>query len=281
MVETTTGLSRELVASYLNQLHRCGVKELHLPPDWKEALAGAPARKPNVVREEAGEVSVTSPEILPARTFGSREEKQEALDELRERVMADEELRARFARARQLVFGVGSADADIFFIGEAPGEDEDKQGEPFVGKAGQLLTKMIGAMGLSREEVYIGNIVKYRPDMPEGSRGNRKPTPEEMALCLPILLEQIQIIQPRVMVALGATAVEGLFHLSRAGITSLRGTWKQFREIPVMPTFHPAYLLRNQSLSEKRKVWEDLLQVMERTGMPISEKQRNYFLKHL
>jgi uracil-DNA glycosylase family 4 len=257
------------------------VKELHLPPDWKEALAGAPARKPNVVREEAGEVSLPSPEILPARTFGSREEKQEALDELRERVMADEELRARFARARQLVFGVGSADADIFFIGEAPGEDEDKQGEPFVGKAGQLLTKMIGAMGLSREEVYIGNIVKYRPDMPEGSRGNRKPTPEEMALCLPILLEQIQIIQPRVMVALGATAVEGLFHLSRAGITSLRGTWKQFREIPVMPTFHPAYLLRNQSLSEKRKVWEDLLQVMERTGMPISEKQRNYFLKHL
>jgi DNA polymerase len=164
------------------------------------------------------------------------------------------------------------------FVGEAPGADEDVQGEPFVGRAGQLLTRIIEAMGLGRDKVYIGNVLKCRPDTPGQSSGNRKPTSEEMKTCLPYLLEQIEIIQPRVIVALGATAIEGLFGRPMA-ITRVRGTWLEFRGVPVMPTYHPAYLLRNQTMSEKRKVWEDMLQVMERLEMPISDKQRNFFRK--
>ncbi|MGB8356152.1 MAG: uracil-DNA glycosylase [Chthoniobacteraceae bacterium] len=177
----------------------------------------------------------------------------------------------------QVVFGVGNIDAELMFVGEAPGADEDLQGEPFVGKAGQLLTKIIETMGFSRDTVYIGNVLKCRPDMPPGESGNRKPRPDEMATCLPYLIEQIEIIQPRVMVALGATAMQGLIDAT-APMNQLRGRWHDFKSTPLMATYHPAYLLRNQSLSEKRKVWEDMLMVLEKLGRPISDKQRNYFL---
>jgi uracil-DNA glycosylase family 4 len=177
----------------------------------------------------------------------------------------------------QTVFGVGSADAELMFVGEAPGADEDAQGEPFVGRAGQLLTRIIQTMGFARENVYIANILKCRPDMPAGSFGNRAPTPAEMQTCRPYLMEQIDIIQPKVIVALGATAVEGLLG-TRGTMRELRGRWNSFNGTPLMITYHPAYLLRNQSPSEKRKVWEDMLLVLERLERPITEKQRNYFL---
>jgi uracil-DNA glycosylase family 4 len=178
---------------------------------------------------------------------------------------------------KNVVFGVGNANAELMFVGEAPGADEDQQGEPFVGAAGQLLTKIIKAMGLSRDTVYIANILKCRPDMPAGAPGNRKPTTDEMKTCMPYLLAQIDVIKPKVIVALGATAVEGLLGKTE-GITKLRGNFKTFRDTPLMPTFHPAYLLRNQAMSEKRKVWEDMLQVMGRINLPITDKQRGYFL---
>jgi DNA polymerase len=163
------------------------------------------------------------------------------------------------------------------FIGEAPGAEEDQQGEPFVGKAGQLLTRIIQTMGLTRNSVFIANILKCRPDTPGQSAGNRKPKPEEMQTCIPYLHEQIDLVQPKVIVALGATAVEGL--LGKAtGIMRLRGHWQSYRGTPLMPTYHPAYLLRNQALSEKRRVWEDMLLVMEKLQLPITQKQRNYFL---
>ena len=152
------------------------------------------------------------------------------------------------------------------------------QGEPFVGKGGQLQTKIIQAMGFQRESVYIANILKCRPDTPGQTAGNRKPTPLEMETCIPYLHEQIDLIKPKVLVALGGTAVEGLLGKS-VGIMKLRGHWQEYRGIPLMPTYHPAYLLRNQSLVEKRRVWEDMLAVMEKLGVPISEKQRNFFLK--
>lgn len=177
----------------------------------------------------------------------------------------------------QTVFGVGNPNADVMFIGEAPGADEDAQGEPFVGRAGQLLTKIIKAMGFAREEVYIANILKCRPDTPGSAYGNRPPTPLEMETCKPYLMEQIEIIRPKVIVALGAVAVEGLL-ATRAPMRQLRGQWNEFNGTPLMVTYHPAYLLRNQSPTEKRKVWEDMMQVLERLEMPISEKQRNYFL---
>ncbi len=178
----------------------------------------------------------------------------------------------------QVVFGVGNPDAELMFVGEAPGADEDIVGEPFVGNAGQLLTKIIEAMGMSRRDVYIANVLKCRPDTAPGDSGNRKPNTQEMQTCKPYLLEQINIIQPRVLVALGGTAVEGLLNVEKAGITRMRGHWQDFDGIPLMPTFHPSYLLRNQSLAERRRVWEDMLAVMEKLAHPISAKQRAHFL---
>lgn len=204
--------------------------------------------------------------------------KAAAFAALRERALACVKCPHLAASRKNVVFGVGNPDAQLMFVGEAPGADEDAQGEPFVGRAGELLTKIIQATGLKRGDVYIANILKCRPNTPGQSAGNRKPTPDEMATCIPYLHEQIDLIRPRVLVALGATAVEGLLGKT-IGITKLRGTWKTYRGIPLMPTYHPAYLLRNQAVSEKRKVWEDMLQVMEKLEMPISQKQRNYFLK--
>lgn len=204
--------------------------------------------------------------------------KAEAMRELRERALVCMKCPHLANSRTNVVFGVGDINASLMFVGEAPGADEDRQGEPFVGAAGQLLTRIIQTMGLSRQTVYIGNILKCRPDTPGQPSGNRKPTPEEMKTCIPYLHSQIDLIRPKVLVALGATAVEGLLGKTE-GITRLRGNWKTYRNIPLMPTFHPSYLLRNQALSEKRKVWEDMLQVMERLGMAISEKQRGYFLR--
>jgi DNA polymerase len=201
-----------------------------------------------------------------------------AFTALRERALACIKCPSLASSRKNVVFGVGNLEAKLMFVGEAPGADEDEQGEPFVGKAGQLLTKIIETTGLSRSDVYIANILKCRPDTPGQSAGNRKPTPQEMQTCIPFLHEQIDLIRPQVIVALGATAVEGLLGKT-LGITKLRGNWQTYRGTPLMPTYHPAYLLRNQSLSEKRRVWEDMLAVMEKLAMPISEKQQNFFLK--
>jgi uracil-DNA glycosylase len=199
------------------------------------------------------------------------------LEPIRERVRACTKCAHLVCSRTQTVFGTGNPDADLMFIGEAPGLDEDKKGEPFVGRAGQLLTKIINAMNFAREDVYIANILKCRPDMPPGSFGNRAPTAVEMQTCRPYLVEQIEIIQPRVLVALGAVAVEGLLGM-RGAMRELRGRWHAYNDTPLMITYHPAYLLRNQAPSEKRKVWEDMLKVLERLERPINDRQRNYFL---
>lgn len=167
--------------------------------------------------------------------------------------------RCRLCEKRtQTVFARGDGSSGVCFIGEGPGADEDAQGFPFVGKAGQLLDRMIEAMGLERDSVYVCNIVKCRPP------DNRKPESDEMAACMPYLNEQLELVQPQVIVALGATAVQGLFGTSE-GITRMRGKWKTLRgQIPVMPTFHPAYLLRTPAA--KREVWEDLQEVLRKIG---------------
>ena len=203
--------------------------------------------------------------------------KADLLVPVRERVRVCTKCPHLASSRTQTVFGVGSPDAELMFIGEAPGVDEDKQGEPFVGRAGQLLTRIIETMGLAREKVYIANILKCRPDTSPGSFGNRPPTPREMQTCRPYLVEQIDIIRPKVLVALGAVAVEGLLG-TRGTMRELRGRWHSYNGTPLMITYHPAYLLRNQAPSEKRKVWEDMLQVLERLEKPITEKQRSYFL---
>ena len=212
---------------------------------------------------------------IPALT---PEVKTAAFTDLRQRAMACVKCSHLASSRKNVVFGVGDINAQLMFVGEAPGADEDIQGEPFVGKAGQLLTKIIETMGLRRDSVYIANILKCRPDTPGQASGNRKPTLEEMQTCIPFLHEQIDLIKPKVLVALGGTAVEGLLGKT-VGIMKLRGNWQTYRGIPLMPTYHPAYVLRNQALSEKRRVWEDMLMVMEKLGMPISDKQRKFFTK--
>jgi uracil-DNA glycosylase len=162
--------------------------------------------------------------------------------------------------------GQGCTDPDIMFIGEGPGEDEDLQGLAFVGRAGQLLTKMIEAMGYTRDQVFIANIVKCRPP------NNRPPMPEEMDACLPYLKAQIALLKPKVIVGLGSTAVKGLLGV-QTGITKLRGKWHSYEGIDFMPTFHPSYLLRYAPA--KRDAWEDLQSVLERLGKePPPRKQR-------
>jgi uracil-DNA glycosylase len=247
------------------------------PPELKPA--GPPTFEPGHAAEKPLAVGLPGEPADAGRAAAlSPKAKAAAFAALRERVLACVKCDPLVAARKNVVFGVGDINAQLMFVGEAPGADEDEQGEPFVGKAGQLLTKIIQAMGLTRDSVYIANILKCRPDTPGQSAGNRKPTPEEMQTCLPYLHEQIDLIQPKVIVALGATAVEGLLGKT-IGITRLRGNWRTYRGIPLMPTYHPAYLLRNQALSEKRRVWEDMLQVMEKLGLPIGQKQRNYFLK--
>jgi uracil-DNA glycosylase family 4 len=170
----------------------------------------------------------------------------------------------------QTVFARGNADAQLCFIGEAPGADEDAQGLPFVGRAGQLLDRMIVAMGLSPDrDAYVCNILKCRPP------GNRRPEPDEIATCIPYLHEQLALIRPRVIVALGNTSVAALLD-TKLGITKLRGQWKLYRgQTLVMPTYHPSYLLRPgpQQMEAKRQAWEDLQLVMKELGLPPPEKR--------
>jgi len=209
---------------------------------------------------------------------------------LREIVLHDKVCASHVHPGKQIVFGVGNLDASIMFVGEAPGGDEEVQGEPFVGRAGQLLNRMIKAMGLERGQVYIGNILNWRPEMgarnSDGTQtGNRPPTAEEMAYCLPFIRAQIAIIQPKVLVALGKTAVDGLLGFERfKSMGAARGSWHEYAGTPLRATYHPSYLLRQEGLVSaaakkiKRDAWEDLLAVMERADVPISEKQKNYFL---
>ena len=164
------------------------------------------------------------------------------------------------AKRTNLVFGAGSPMADLMFIGEGPGREEDLQGVPFVGEAGQLLTKMINAMKFSRSEVYIANIVKCRP--PE----NRAPEDDEAAACLPFLRRQVELVNPKAIVLLGAVALK--YFLGKNGITRNRGHWHDYKGIKVMPTFHPAYLLRNPKA--KKEVWADLQKVMALFGKSAS-----------
>jgi len=167
--------------------------------------------------------------------------------------------KCRLAKTRtQVVYGVGNPKADLMFVGEAPGRDEDIQGKPFVGRAGQLLTDIIKAMKLTRDDVYIANVIKCRP--PE----NRNPEPDELEACRPWIRRQIELIQPKVIVTLGRIPLQSLTEKGYA-ISSVRGQWLEYNGIKLMPTYHPAYLLRNPAA--KKDVWSDMKKVMAELGM--------------
>ena len=160
----------------------------------------------------------------------------------------------------KVVFGVGNPEARLVFVGEAPGADEDMQGEPFVGRAGKKLNEIIRAMGLEREDIYICNVIKCRPP------GNRTPNPIEISTCSPMLNQQLAVIQPEAIVTLGRPATSTLLS-TREGINKLRGRFHSYHDIPLMPTFHPAYLLRAYTPENRKKVWDDMQKVMKLLGL--------------
>lgn len=234
-----------------------------------------PASKPVPPPSPPSGQSFPKPPHVNIPATGSKAEKLAAVAA---QMQADSVCNKHLHKGKNLVFGDGNPDSPVFFCGEAPGAEEETQGIPFVGPAGQLLDKIIAATGLSRRDVYIGNIMKWRPEMPT-LIGNRPPTPEEMAYCLPYVVAQIEIIQPKVIVALGLTAVNGLLgNDPNRKMGAIRGKQFDFHGVPVIPTYHPSYLLRNGTAKSKRMVWEDFLVMMQKLDLPISEKQRGYFL---
>ncbi len=223
------------IRGFLEDLERLGFTEIELPP----IPADLPPCAPNVVALEDGGEALC---------------RRETLDEIRAELEGCR--RCPLCKGRStIVFGVGNPRAQIVFVGEAPGREEDEKGEPFVGEAGRLLDRILFAMGLRREDVYICNVVKCRPP------GNRDPLPEEIAACEPYLKRQLAAIRPRLIVALGRFAAQTLLR-DTTPITRLRGNWRRYEGIPLMPTYHPAYLLRNPA--SKKEVWEDMKAVMQR-----------------
>lgn len=249
-------------------------------PDLRELIKDSNVPSPTPDKPQRQKTKSTKAPKLPEAPKIELPEGDAAtqLTWLREQVLACETCQAQLNEDAQIVFGSGSPNADILFCAEAPGADEELAGEPLIGKAGELLTKIIAAMGLAREDVYLTNILKWRPKHNK-PYGNRPPTVDEMRFCLPYLQAQIQAIKPKVIVALGNATVTGLLGPDPTRkMADIRGTWAEFNKTPVMITFHPSYLLRNGTLKTKRMAWEDMLQVMEKCSLEISEKQRNFFL---
>lgn len=247
------------LSSALGYFRDLGVKELLLPgappPRLARAAAVVPAAGEAAPREKG----------LSAGGDGGAGPVPGDLDSIRAAVAACE--RCGLCRTRtQTVFSDGSGASRLMFVGEAPGADEDATGVPFVGRAGQLLTKMIEAgMGLSRKDVFIANVLKCRPP------GNRNPEPDEIAACRGYLEAQIELVKPAVLVALGKFAAHFLLDTEEP-ITRLRGKWGARNGIPVMPTYHPSFLLRQPE--RKKEAWEDLQQVLERMGLPVPGKRK-------
>jgi uracil-DNA glycosylase len=253
-------MTQEQIAAHLTFFTELGVEGIRPEPEWRrrgpaDMMAEAPVRAGSDVPgkdplQATLAASAPAPGAVPLFVSAA-----DALEALRHEIGDDCSRCKLHALGRStIVFGVGSAEANLMFVGEAPGADEDRQGEPFVGAAGQLLTKIIEAIGLKRQEVYIANVIKCRPP------GNRNPEPDEVERCEGFLFQQIDIIKPKVVVALGKFAAQSLLRTTEP-ITRLRGREHRYRDAILMPTYHPAYLLRNPSA--KREVWEDMKRVRD------------------
>lgn len=291
----------ELLSSILQREQSRGRETVAVSESAEEVLRTLPItlmqraqEAPSMTAEPAAVASEPRETARSARPSGnvdsgSGEESKirEELNRIFKQVKNCETCRSLGTLRETVVFATGNPMADLMFVGEAPGAEEEKERKPFVGPAGQKLTAIIKAMGLSREDVYISNIVKYRPKKGDGrfqGSGNRKPTPIEMEASIGYLRQEIALVQPKVIVALGGTAAEGLLEESGT-ISAMRRQDHEFEGVPVIVTYHPSYLLRQESEPEqdrakaaKRMVWEDMLKAMERLGMEISERQQGYFL---
>ena len=242
-------MDRDQLEEHLRFAAELGVAGVSRDPAWRMrgiAIVGAEPGPP-VSEGRAGSALAEAPRAPAPVAFSKNA--AEALTAIRADIGDCTRCKLHTLGRRQIVFGVGNPDADLMFVGEAPGADEDVQGEPFVGRAGQLLTKIIAAIGLKREDVYIANVIKCRPPQ------NRNPEPDEVDTCEPFLFRQIDAIKPKVVVALGSFAARALLR-TQDPISRLRGRVYEYRGAKLIPTFHPAYLLRNPS--SKKEVWEDM-----------------------
>ena len=248
---------------HLESLRAAGVEWLPAAPAVRHPIVSSPpaSSASNAARslftQEAEPATAGQPVLDPAA-------KRRELQVLEEQVSGCTRCPELAATRTQTVFGVGSPDAELCFLGEAPGADEDAQGEPFVGAAGQLLNRIIAACGMKREEVYICNVLKCRPP------GNRAPLPNEVANCKGYLERQLELIRPKFICALGAVAAQNLLNTTLS-IGKLRGRFQDYQGIPVLCTYHPAYLLRNPA--SKRDVWEDMKLLLSRMGRPIPQQR--------
>ncbi|MBL8138246.1 MAG: uracil-DNA glycosylase [Acidobacteria bacterium] len=252
-------MTRDDLAAHLDYMRELGVQGVSRAAEWRTRVEAPAAADAAPASGETDDMPLEEPHVttapdLPAAAAVTLAP-AEALAALRHEIgPACTRCKLHTLGRRQVVFGVGNPQARLMFVGEAPGEDEDKQGEPFVGRAGQLLTKIIEAIGMTREQVYIANVIKCRPP------GNRNPEPDEVMTCEPYLFEQLGIIRPTIVVALGKFAAQSLLRTTEP-ITKLRGRVFEWRGASLIPTFHPAYLLRNPPA--KREVWEDMKKVRE------------------
>ena len=247
--------------AHLDALKAAGVEFVPATPAAAEARSGAPAA---VSPREVGPISAGTglfDAAVAAEVPTTPEDRRQALAVLARDVRACPKCPELFATRTQTVFGVGPLSPDVLFLGEAPGENEDKTGEPFVGVSGQLLDRIFAAMGISRDEIYLANILKCRPP------NNRDPKPEECANCRPWLEQQLELVQPKHICCVGATAANRLLGTRSLSLGKLRGTWHDYKGVPVLVTYHPAALLRNPDW--KRDTWEDMKVLLAKLGREV------------
>lgn len=279
----------DVLLEFLEAEQARGVTHVHLDDGARAALRGvfnsARAKKAAPPRLESAPIPIAKMSLEPpkapvatAKISIEGATRAEQLDSLRRQAEAWEPARSLGSLRETMVFSIGNPEARVMLVGEAPGYQEERERQPFVGAAGQKLNDILKAMGLSREEVYLSHIVNFRPSTPKQTTNNRKPTAAEIAACQPFIRAEIEIVRPACIVALGETAAEGLLGITGT-VASLRELWHDHQGTPVRVTYHPSCLLQTGDGNQtKRQVWEDMLAVMEKLELPISAKQRGFFL---
>lgn len=281
----------DVLLEFLEAEQSRGVTHVHLDEGARDGLRGLfnLAKSGGIVappaprqQEPTAKITMPEPEAAPVVTTEilsiDGHSQVEQLASLRRQAANSAAIKTLGSLRDTMVFASGNPEARLMLVGEAPGYHEEREGNPFVGDAGQKLDGILKAMGLSREEVYLSYIVKFRPATPRQTTNNRKPSPEEMAACLPFIRAEIGIVNPACIIALGETAAAGLLGLDGA-VATMRGSWHEFEGTPVRVTYHPSTLLQTTAAgTTKRQLWEDMLAVMDKLEMPVSDKQRGFFL---
>lgn len=292
-----TSIADPLV-NYLRQLEAQGKTHVNVDDDARLLLrefymramgrpsqpsSPQPQAQAQVATQAVSSGSVEVAEVAPAPEeqaclVVAGDTKEEKLASLKQQAADWAPAKALGELRQTMVFSTGNLNADIMLVGEAPGFDEERVGEPFSGKAGQKLDAILKAMGTERKNVYISNIVKFRPKMPNQTTSNRKLTRDEVDVWLPFIQEEVKMVAPKVILCLGGATAQAMLGVDDS-VRELRGEFHRYESVPLRVTFHPSYILNDEATPEKRMLWLDMLSIMEQLDMPISDKQRGYFAK--